>query len=107
MPFGRMTITLYDVKLILGKLVYSTPYTEYTRKQLLVIINSDFDVRYTGSSNDYFQQGGIGQKDVIHACEDVGSHLKDRMRAACYVLSIIGNYFLSKKSRMSIVSYKL
>lgn len=55
MLFGEMNITLHDVELILGVPTYGIAIgTEHTRKQLLSIVNSDFDVWYIGTSNDYF-----------------------------------------------------
>lgn len=54
MSFGKMTVTFYNVELIHGIPAYGTVVdTMHTREQLLCIVNSDFDVRYTGTRNDY------------------------------------------------------
>lgn len=103
-----MTITLHDVELILGIPAYGTPvHIKHIREQLVGIVKSDFDVRYISNVNDSFARSDIGQKDIIHACEDVVSQLEDRMRVSCYVLSIMGNYLFTDKSEMSMVNYKL
>lgn len=72
-PFGRMTIILHNAELILSIPTYGPVDTKQTPEQLLGIVNSDFDIRYTMMGNDYFQCGCSEQKDVIHACEDMRS----------------------------------
>lgn len=102
-PFGKMTVTLYDINLILGILAYDNSIRmEFSWEEIIQILSRDFG-RALGSTCDASR--GIPQANISVAGDS--SQLKTDIRSAIYVLSIAGNSLFTDKNSLNIVDYRL